>query len=415
LENDQFNGCINDPQKRSLQALLNFNFTLDQANSQKIALIVLPTGTGKSGVASLAPYVLEAKRVLILTPSSIITNQLFSDLCGFMGETFYERRGIIASNQIDRDAFIEQGYKVKGGLSGDQFTREASSFKLVIANAHKFGSKSAMKIEDIPNTLFDLVIVDEAHHYPARTWKDIVDHFRTAKKVFLTATPIRTHKNKLTSIVGASLSDQLERFTAFNYTRQDAIEAGIIRDLDPLQIAETQYNTDEAAYPAVIDNLIKKIREHDKLGGDYAHQAMIIVKLVDEANSVVDLYNGNERKIGRAVALHGKVERTGFDQFKAGLNDIRVLVVCGSALEGFDRKEISVLGICRNISSIRLFTQVIGRVIRRHERDPDDFRGCVISHRFFKQEANFNQVCNSPAGYWADSESDSEDENDENL
>lgn len=42
-----------------------------------------------------------------------------------------------------------------------------------------------------PTDLFDLVIVDEAHHAPAPTWRAILDHFDEARKVLLTATPRR--------------------------------------------------------------------------------------------------------------------------------------------------------------------------------------------------------------------------------
>jgi superfamily II DNA or RNA helicase len=61
---------------------------------------------------------------------------------------------------------------------------------LVIANAQKFSSNSNVDIDNIPADLFDLVIVDEAHHYPARTWKRIIDYFQMSKKVFLTAVGI---------------------------------------------------------------------------------------------------------------------------------------------------------------------------------------------------------------------------------
>ena len=35
---------------------------------------------------------------------------------------------------------------------------------------------------------YDVVIVDEAHHYPAPTWKLLVDHLGNSKRLFLTAT-----------------------------------------------------------------------------------------------------------------------------------------------------------------------------------------------------------------------------------
>jgi superfamily II DNA or RNA helicase len=48
-------------------------------NNPNITLVVLPTGSGKSGIAALAPYVLNSSRVLVITPSVIITKQLAID------------------------------------------------------------------------------------------------------------------------------------------------------------------------------------------------------------------------------------------------------------------------------------------------------------------------------------------------
>ena len=58
--------------------------------------------------------------------------------------------------------------------------------------------------------LFDTVIVDEAHHYPAETWKKIIDHFKQRKKVFLTATPSHRGAN-----IGNSQMDQDTDYIAY--------------------------------------------------------------------------------------------------------------------------------------------------------------------------------------------------------
>jgi len=68
-----------------------------------------------------------------------------------------------------------------------------------------------------------LVIVDEAHHYPAETWKTIVDHFKNAKKVFLTATP----ENK-----GEDILPNQERYVCHTVTRRELVSQGIIRDIE---------------------------------------------------------------------------------------------------------------------------------------------------------------------------------------
>ena len=90
----------------------------------------------------------------------------------------------------------------------------------MITNAHKIGGKSSVAIEEINPRNYDLVIVDEAHHYPAPTWKLLVDHFDSSKRLFLTATPEHNGKPILDG-----------RMLCYHFDRQVAVQAGIIRDI----------------------------------------------------------------------------------------------------------------------------------------------------------------------------------------
>lgn len=151
-------------------------------NPQKIALVVLPTGCGKSGVAVLASYALNAARVLVITPSKIISKQIREAY-----REFLFKRGIIDEN--GRQFCVPSNYLPAKSEKPDQMRESMLEVDLTITNAHKISDISKVKVQDIPPTLFDLVIVDEAHHYPAKTWQQLVDHFSNARKVFLTATP----------------------------------------------------------------------------------------------------------------------------------------------------------------------------------------------------------------------------------
>ena len=78
-------GCIYKHQREALQKLNTFfNENSNNNNRPETALLVLPTGTGKSGIAILAPYILSARRVLIVTPSKTITRQLAKDIGYFL-------------------------------------------------------------------------------------------------------------------------------------------------------------------------------------------------------------------------------------------------------------------------------------------------------------------------------------------
>ena len=189
-----------------------------------IALVVLPTGCGKTGVAVLAPYLLNESRVLVITPSLKISQQIYEEFCG--ERMFLLQRGIIK----DEVKEISQ-YRP----SGNYITRSSNikvnlSEPLMVVNAHKIGGRSRVKIADIPNDYYDLVIVDEAHHYPADTWRYLVDHFSNSRRLFLTATPYHNRKYILRN-----------NPPCFFLSRQDAEARGIIRPVEFFEATEQSH------------------------------------------------------------------------------------------------------------------------------------------------------------------------------
>ena len=178
-----------------------------------VSLAVLPTGTGKSGIAILAPYVLNTSYVLVITPSITISEQLFKD---FNTHPWLIKRGLFRNE--DKNDFVPSTRLIRETTD----LHEVQSTALVIANAHKFGNTSNVNIEDIPQSRFDLVIVDEAHHYPAKTWKNIVTHFKGRKVVFLTATPYNSGEYILQA-------NNKKKRPCYQLTYDDAVEKGIIR------------------------------------------------------------------------------------------------------------------------------------------------------------------------------------------
>ena len=187
---------------------------VDLPTEKDIALVVLPTGCGKTGVAVLAPYLLNPSSVLVITPSSKISQQIYEEFCG--EEMFLLKRGIIERKDISRFCPLNPGDYIKNSKDIKKNLDE----RLMVVNAHKFGGNSRVKIDDIPNDCYDLVIVDEAHHYPAETWEKIVRHFPNSRRLFLTATPYYKGKHILP-----------DNPPCFFLSRQKAEAKGIIRSV----------------------------------------------------------------------------------------------------------------------------------------------------------------------------------------
>jgi hypothetical protein len=98
---------------------------------------------------------------------------------------------------------------------------------LVITNKSKVGGQALVQVEDLPVDGFDFVIVDEAHHYPAETWKRLIDRYPTSVRLFLTATAV--YKGKY--ILGAAIDRAVPIPPCYQLSREDAVAGGFIRDI----------------------------------------------------------------------------------------------------------------------------------------------------------------------------------------
>jgi superfamily II DNA or RNA helicase len=364
LQNDV---CLNHMwlhQRESLFASFNY---YSQTNNERIGLIVLPTGAGKSFIATLIPYCLGSSSVLVIAPSLTIVEQLYNNFSG--NPSIYESKNII--REQDRRNFVEIAILVKETKKIETL----NGAHLVISNAQKFGENTNANIEKLPNNCFDLVIVDDAHHYPARTWTRIIQHFSQSKVLFLTATPVRGNDFILNNI---------NQHIIYSKERNYFINNGILRHIFFDEVGN-QNDNEDTAINLICGRVIHYLNLHNQNG--VLHQAMILTRTKDEANKIASSMNNLENNICRAY--HSDTHDFVKEHFKQG--KIKILVVCGKLLEGFVQPSVSIVAIIRNVSikSNVLFTKFVGRAIRRLQNDTVD-TALIISHPIYNQRPNFN-------------------------
>ena len=61
-------------------------------------------------------------------------------------------------------------------------------------NSISYGLSNDFKPDE---NLFDLVLIDEAHHSPAKSWNIIIECFPQSQRIFFTATPFRRDKREI--------------------------------------------------------------------------------------------------------------------------------------------------------------------------------------------------------------------------
>lgn len=396
-------GKLLDHQKKALLALQEWFKT----KPKEIALAAMPTGSGKTGVICCLPYFLGAlkndglccftfdKPILVIAPNLEIASQLEGQILISSDDPdanfICSRRGIISKERVD---VLPEGVKIEETkeLRNPLYLRTK---EIIIANAQKF--LSGKWESDLPNDLFRMVIVDEAHHFPAKTWYRIITKFRShALIAFFTATPFRTDRQ---SVVPGPF--------AYHLPLQKARKLRIIRRTDWFESKGDASVSSRRDLSEIYSRVLKIVRRTQKeknrvlpLPNNIPHMAIAITKDTRQANQVQQLWN-TKCKDDSAVVYHSQltVGELGRIMTRIKNNDVKLVVVVEMLKEGFDHPPISLAVILTKIVSPVKFTQFVGRA-QRIVRTPDGkseskfIHAHVVTHCYFKQENNYKKFLN---------------------
>ena len=378
----------------------------DIETSKITAVVVMPTGSGKTGVICCLPYTLGVvarnidgldlqRPILIVSPDLAIQEQLEINLHPVKhakaGEAFLLKRKIVPE-EFRRSVMP----RVKKVTSPSELRVDIlESHEIILANAQKWHirpTKAGVLWEDLKEDTFSIVIVDEAHHLPAPQWKRIIDKFSThAKIVFLTATPYRTD--------GMAISDDIEQMgLAYHLKLTDAIRRNIIRETEFIELHENVRDREDAnsqILHKVADILDLKNRQHP-LPGRNAHVAIAAAQDKDDADNLACMWNDYNIPGITAAAYHSGLKENDRERIMKRLKDgeLKLLVIVAMLLEGFDYPPISVAAIATGIKSPVKFAQFIGRAQRlvRFEGETEHKgKAHIVTHRFYKQSKNYQK------------------------
>lgn len=345
-------------------------------NPKGEALVVLPTGTGKSGLISIAPFNTCKKRVLVITPG-IVTKKSVVKTLHPLEDNFWLKYDVL---------FDPEDIPVVEEYEPDMLPSSLEKCNFVIANVHKlYKSNPKSLLNTVPPDFFDMVIVDEAHHSVANTWQAALNYFKDAKKLHVTGTPYRgdslelpgeiIHTTSLSEVMTLKLVKWLRKATVNScnmyftipgdpnrYTKEQVLA---FKDKEWL---ERSVALSKECSMDVIDESIKSLNILKELSPNVPHKILAVACSIAHAKDVAEWYSSKGKSV---VIVHSDMEQEELDNnfLKIESNECEVVVSVNMLMEGYDHVYLSVLAIFRPYRSKNAFAQVVGRVLRAI---PDD-------------------------------------------
>ena len=269
-------------------------------------------------------------------------------------------------------------------LDSSLFTFHSSLIKVF---SIQWLSKHYHELEEKPS----LIIIDEAHHAVAKTYKEVMDAYLEAKKLGLTATPCRLTKRGFTDLFDVLLQSwSVKKFIAdgwlslYDYMsiREDSEDWRLVNSLKK-RGADGDFSLREMSEKLNVQPSIERLCDTVMR---YAANKKGITYAIDIAHAehIAEAYRQHGIK---AVAMSSKTSieerKKIIERFKktsvgdrygnscyASLeqtNDIQVLVNVDLFGEGFDCPDVEFIQLARPTLSLAKYLQQVGRGMRVFE------------------------------------------------
>ena len=222
------------------------------------------------------------------------------------------------------------------------------------------------EIEEEPG----MIVIDEAHHALAKTYKEMWERFPKAKFLGLTATPCRLNGKGFTDLFDVLVQSwgipefiSKGRLATYDFVsiKSDGVTQRLIDSLQK-RGADGDYQNKEMDMllnkKPSIERLYRSLEEYGK-----DRKGIVYAINISHAKKITKLYQEHGVK---AIAIDSKTPATERQQdieaFKKG--DIQVLVNVDIFSEGFDCPDVEFVQLARPTLSLAKYLQMVGRGLR---------------------------------------------------
>lgn len=222
------------------------------------------------------------------------------------------------------------------------------------------------EIEEEPG----LIVIDEAHHALAKTYKEMWERFPKAKFLGLTATPCRLNGKGFTDLFEVLVQSwgvpefiSKGRLATYDFVsiKSDGVTQRLIDSLQK-RGADGDYQNKEMDMllnkKPSIERLYRSLEEYGK-----DRKGIVYAINISHAQKITKLYQEHGVK---AIAIDSKTpaaeRQQDIEAFKKG--DIQVLVNVDIFSEGFDCPDVEFVQLARPTLSLAKYLQMVGRGLR---------------------------------------------------
>lgn len=252
---------------------------------------------------------------------------------------------------------------------GSNRPQEASEYEHLFVSISMFNSRFEEFFALLDSDFYDYIVIDEAHHSQADSYRKLFDHFQPQLLVGLTATPERMDGKDLRPDFGNRISAEIRL--------SQALQAGLLTPFQYLCISDDTDLSDDSLWSGqkynierLADKLCVKTRAqlivdalHKYLADEYTCRALCFCVNKRHADFMAEqlrLYGFNAQSL---------TSDTPTDKRKQLAKDLRerklhYLCVVDIFNEGVDIPEVDTVLFLRPTESLTIFLQQLGRGLR---------------------------------------------------
>lgn len=385
----------------------------------KKSLAVLATGSGKTYLACLAAYRLlnytpSTKRVLFLVDRNNLARQTESEFSLFDRterqqpmSALYKINRLKKADDIKGDIVISTIQKLFAVLTGQAISDDNEDIEDEFAQSTNDGDAVSLgKDLKLPPDYFQFIIIDECHRSIYGKWKAVLDYFKDAKILGLTATPtpeayaffndniVEKYTYDDSVVDGVNVPARVYRIKTHVTEHGGAINPGdevieldrngVVRDVyrasdridyTPTQLDRSVINPDqiEKVLIAYRDSIYRDLYPDREENWAYIPKTLIFAKDDNHATQIVDAVQAVfAEKFPEGVVPDTFVQKITYSagDSNALIRDLRnekefrIAVTVTLVATGTDVKPLEVVLFMHDVRSEVLYTQMKGRGCR---------------------------------------------------